>query len=113
MTADISSQLRKGVIEYCILGALSREAMYGWQLAEALSGPGVIAGIGTLYPVLTRLREAGLITAFESTSGVGPIRKYYQLTEAGMGRLRAFREQWPVFVGTVSNFVGGNNGVEH
>lgn len=113
MTADVSAQLRKGVVEYCILGSLSREPMYGWQLAELLSGPGVIAGIGTLYPILSRLREAGLITAFESNSGVGPVRKYYRLTDAGAQQLAVFRDQWPIFVQTVSDLVGGNDGVEH
>jgi len=113
MTADVGAQLRKGVVEYCILGSLSREPMYGWQLAETLSGPRVIAGIGTLYPILTRLREAGLITAFESDSGVGPVRKYYTLTDVGNHRLAVFREQWPNFVETVSNLVGVGDGVEH
>lgn len=113
MTADIGAQLRKGVVEYCILGSLSREPMYGWQLAETLSSAGVIASIGTLYPILGRLREAGLITAFESSSGVGPVRKYYQLTNAGIERLAAFRKQWPAFVEAVSNLVGGKNVVEH
>jgi PadR family transcriptional regulator PadR len=113
MTGEVGPQLRKGVVEYCILGALSREAMYGWQLAETLSNQGVIAGIGTLYPVLTRLRDAGLISVFKSISEVGPVRKYYQLTDAGVDRLQAFREQWPIFVETVSNVIGGNAGVEH
>ncbi|QYF74010.1 PadR family transcriptional regulator [Cryobacterium sp. PAMC25264] len=113
MIAEIGSQLRKGVVEYCILGSLSREPMYGWQLAESLSAPGVIAGIGTLYPVLTRLREGGFITAFEKSSGVGPVRKYYRLTPAGIQKLAAFREQWPSFVTTVSNFVGEEKSVEH
>lgn len=113
MTAEISAQLRKGVVEYCILGLLAREPMYGWQLAEELSTPGVIAGIGTLYPVLTRLREGGLITAFEKDSGVGPVRKYYRLTPIGTQRLEVFREQWPDFISTVSALIGKDDDVEH
>lgn len=110
MIAEVGTQLRKGVVEYCILGSLAREPMYGWQLAESLSGPGIIAGIGTLYPVLTRLREGGFITAFEAGSGVGPVRKYYRLTPAGTQKLAEFRDQWPSFVATVSMFVGDDDG---
>lgn len=113
MVVDVGSQLRKGVVEYCILGLLSREPMYGWQLSEALSGPGVIAGIGTMYPVLTRLRERGLIAAFERASGVGPVRKYYKLTNQGQQVLDAFRGQWPSFIATVSDLLEGAHDVKN
>ena len=46
--------MRKGVVEYCVLGLLAREPMYGWQLADALTASGLIASIGTLYPLLAR-----------------------------------------------------------
>lgn len=110
MIAPASAQLRKGVAEYCILGSLSHEPMYGWQLADSLAKPGIIASIGTLYPILSRLRERGLIAAFEKDSGVGPVRKYYRLTDAGEQELESFREQWAPFVRTVTEIVGG---VEH
>jgi PadR family transcriptional regulator PadR len=51
MVADVGAQLRKGVVEYCVLGLLSRETMYGWQLSERLVSAGLIASIGTLYAV--------------------------------------------------------------
>lgn len=102
---DVGAQLRKGVVEYCILGILEREPMYGWQLADSLSGRGVIGGIGTLYPVLGRLRDGGLIVAFEQASGVGPTRKYYRPTPAGLEHLAAFRSQWPAFISTVSTLI--------
>ncbi len=113
MTPDVGAQLRKGVVEHCILGLLAQEPKYGWQLADTLSRAGVIAGIGTLYPVLTRLRERGLIVAFEQDSGVGPVRKYYRLTPAGERELANFREQWPMFVATVSDIIEGVRDVEN
>ena len=113
MIPDVSAQLRKGVAEYCILGSLSREPMYGWQLAAALAKPGVIASIGTLYPILTRLRERGLIVAFEQESGAGPVRKYYRLTPTGDRELESFRQQWAPFVRAVTDIVEGVGDAEN
>lgn len=106
-TPDVSAQLRKGVVEYCILGLLSREPMYGWQLSETLVRSGLIASIGTLYPVLARLRERGLVTTFEDATGTGPVRKYYRLTASGTELLADFREQWPTFSLTVGSMIRG------
>ncbi len=107
MTADVGAQLRKGVVEPCILGLLAREPMYGWQLSEALTAEGLIASIGTLYPILGRLRERGVIAAFEQSSQAGPVRKYYEVTEAGERELAAFREQWQPFTRAVERMVEG------
>ncbi len=106
MTADVGAQLRKGVVEYCVLGLLSTEPMYGWQLAEILTGRGLIASIGTLYPMLTRLRTQGLVSSFDQASDAGPVRKYYRLTSAGTAELDTFRGQWTPFVSTVSELIG-------
>jgi PadR family transcriptional regulator PadR len=106
MTADVGTQLRKGVVEYCVLGLLSREPMYGWQLSEQLVANGMIASIGTLYPMLGRLRSQGLVTAYDQASDAGPVRKYYRLTRDGTSQLDAFREQWGPFTATVQNLVG-------
>lgn len=103
---DVGAQLRKGVVEYCVLGLLSRESMYGWQLSERLTEHGMIASIGTLYPLLTRLRERGLIVSFEEASGSGPVRRYYRLTPAGTSQLDLFRQQWRPFTETVDDLVG-------
>lgn len=106
MTADVGAQLRKGVVEYCVLGLLAREPMYGWQLAETLTHRGLVASIGTLYPMLARLRTQGLVTSFDQASASGPVRKYYRLTDAGMAELIAFREHWAPFSRTVDEFIG-------
>ncbi|AMM20189.1 PadR family transcriptional regulator [Frondihabitans sp. PAMC 28766] len=106
MTADVGSQLRKGVVEYCVLGLLARQPMYGWQLSEQLVSSGMIASIGTLYPILSRLRSQGLATAYDEASAAGPVRKYYRLTGAGTDQLHAFRQQWAPFSSTVERLVG-------
>lgn len=106
MTADVGAQLRKGVVEYCVLGVLAREPMYGWQLSELLIGHGMIASIGSLYPLLSRLRAQGLVSTYEEASESGPVRKYYRLTDAGTGQLENFREQWGNFAETVQALVG-------
>ena len=106
MTADVGTQLRKGVVEYCVLGLLSREPMYGWQLAERLTAADLVASIGTLYPMLSRLRSQGLVIAYDEASAAGPVRKYYRLTPAGIAQLDAFRRQWAPFAATVEQFVG-------
>ena len=106
MVADVGAQLRKGVVEYCVLGLLAREPMYGWQLAETLTGRGLVASIGTLYPMLARLRTQGLVSSFDQASAAGPVRKYYRLTNAGTVELEAFREQWAPFSRTVDELIG-------
>src|SRR5690606_21463881 len=73
MIADVGAQLRKGVVEYCVLGLLAQEPMYGWQLAEPLTKHGIIASIGTLYPMLARLRARGLVSTFDQASDSGPV----------------------------------------
>jgi len=106
MTADVGAQLRKGVVEYCVLGLLAREPMYGWQLSDALTSEGLIASIGTLYPLLGRLRDHGWVATFDQPSGAGPVRKYYRLTDAGTDRLAQFRAQWTPFARVVTGIVG-------
>ena len=106
MTADIGAQMRKGVVEYCVLGLLAREPMYGWQLSEELTGAGLIASIGTLYPLLGRLRDNGWVSAFDQPSGSGPVRRYYRLTDVGIEQLERFRAQWAPFARVVTGFTG-------
>ena len=108
MLPDVGAQLRKGVVEFCVLGLLEREPMYGWQLSERLTAHGMIASIGTLYPVLTRLREKGLVVSFDDASGSGPVRRYYRLTPLGTAQLQTFRRQWVPFTATVAEIVGGD-----
>ncbi|KGJ71801.1 PadR family transcriptional regulator [Cryobacterium roopkundense] len=106
MNVDVGAQLRKGVVESCVLGLLDQQPMYGWQLSETLIRHNLIASIGTLYPMLSRLRSQGLVTTYEEASDAGPTRKYYRLTPDGTDHLRNFRLQWQPFARTVGEIVG-------
>jgi PadR family transcriptional regulator, regulatory protein PadR len=77
-------QVRKGVLELCILNALSGRERYGYELVKALVAiPGLGVTEGTLYPLLSRLRVQGLISSRLEESSEGPARKYYTLTKDG------------------------------
>ena len=105
-TPDYATQLRRGVVEACVLGMLAREPMYGWQLSERLVAEGaIIASIGTLYPVLTRLRERGEVSSYHAPSENGPPRRYYELTAKGRDSLRSFRAEWTVFAASVTQII--------
>ena len=106
MTVNVRAQLRKGVVEYCILGLLATEPTYGWKLSGTLVSRGLIASIGTLYPILGRLRAQGLISSFDQQSDDGPSRRYYRVTDSGHLQLATFREQWGPFALTVNELVG-------
>ena len=89
------SQIRKGVVEIAILGMVSRREMYGSEIVSALSGrPGLAISAGTIYPLLARLKKAELIESVWRESPVGPPRKYYTLTPAGLGELADMASAW-------------------
>ena len=109
MVVAVAAQLRKGVAEYCVLGALSTEPMYGWQLAETLGSRGLVGGIGTLYPLLARLRADALVSSYVVESSQGPDRRYYELTAEGAARVSEFRREWALFVAAVDETIGGRD----
>jgi len=77
-------QLRKGILELAILGALDRQSHYGYSLIKHLTGDnGIELTEGTIYPILSRLSREGLVSAEWMESRQGPPRKYYALTESG------------------------------
>jgi PadR family transcriptional regulator, regulatory protein PadR len=86
-------QVRKGLLELCILNALADEERYGYDLVKTLvevHGLGVTEG--TIYPLLSRLRVAGLISSRLEESTSGPARKYYSLTKDGRKTMEAMNE---------------------
>src|SRR5215831_6121704 len=86
-------QVRKGLLELCILNALAEEERYGYDLVKTLvevHGLGVTEG--TIYPLLSRLRVAGLIASRLEESPSGPARKYYSLTKEGRKTMEAMNE---------------------
>jgi len=86
-------QVRKGLLELCILNALADQERYGYDLVKTLvATPGLGVTEGTLYPLLSRLRVQGLITARLEESSEGPARKYYSLTKEGKKIMGAMNE---------------------
>ena len=92
------SQLRRGVLEYCVLALLQRQERYGFELVRSLSAvDGLVTSEGTIYPLLTRLRKDELVTTFWQESDSGPPRRYYHLTDAGRSALVGFSQDWARF----------------
>lgn len=91
---NTKAQMRKGILEYCILTILSKKESYPSDIIEELKNAKLIVVEGTLYPLLTRLKNAGLLRYnwVESTSG--PPRKYYALTEEGATFLNELKTTW-------------------
>jgi len=82
-------QMRKGILEFCILNIISRGEVYASDMLEELTSAKIMVVEGTLYPLLTRLRKAGLVEYKWVESSSGPPRKYYKLTSEGT----SFRSQ--------------------
>ena len=86
-------QVRKGLLELCILNALGNEERYGYERVKTLVAiPGLGVTEGTIYPLLSRLRVAGLIRARLEESASGPARKYYALTDEGRTLLAPMKQ---------------------
>ncbi|MDT0433824.1 MULTISPECIES: PadR family transcriptional regulator [Streptomyces] len=101
------SQLRKGVLEYCVLGLLRDGARYGVELLEVLGAVSVMTtSQGTIYPLLARLRRDGLVETAWQESPSGPPRRYYSLTPRGEAALAEFTAVWPHFRDAVDRFTG-------
>lgn len=97
----ILTNLRKGVVEFCVLAHLRVGRAYGFDLARTLQDDGLIASEGTLYPLLTRLRSAGMVETEWVESDAGRPRKYYTLTPQGADYLTTFEQSWGTLRDTV------------
>lgn len=95
---NVKVQMRKGILEYCILAILSREDSYAPKIIAELKEARMIVVEGTLYPILTRQKNAGLLTYRWEESPQGPPRKYYSLTEEGRESLAQLDEAWDELV---------------
>lgn len=104
----IQTNLRKGVLEFCVLGLLADEPRYGLDLAQSLHSSGLIASDGSLYPLLTRLRDAGFVTTSWTQGENGRPRRYYDLTAAGRSYLAEFRRLWVPMSAAVNQIVEGS-----
>lgn len=107
--AQVLANLRRGVVDHCVLAALRTGERYGLDIARELEGT-LLAGTGTLYPLLSRLRKGGLVATSWQESTEGPPRRYYRLTADGEAALRAFEAAWVPFRDAVDGALGEARG---
>lgn len=100
---NTKAQMKKGVLEYCILAILSRKDCYASEIIAELKDSKLIVVEGTLYPLLTRQKNAGLLNYRWEESKQGPPRKYYALTEIGKECLKGLDESWNELVTAVTS----------
>ncbi len=98
---NAKAQMRKGVLEYCILLILSNNDAYASDIINQLKGAKMIVVEGTLYPLLTRLKNAKLLSYRWEESTQGPPRKYYALTQEGQTFLGEMDNSWNALVAAV------------
>lgn len=101
------TQLRRGVLEHCVLALLQEQERYGYDLVTQLSEAGLLASEGTIYPLLSRLRKEQLVQTSWQESPSGPPRRYYSLTPQGRVALRDFTRSWTDFRASVDHILLG------
>lgn len=104
---NTKAQMRKGVLEYCILSILKGKDKYASEILETLKDAKMLVVEGTIYPLLTRLKNAGLLSYRWEESTSGPPRKYYALTETGKLFLKELDTTWDE-LRTATNLVTDN-----
>jgi PadR family transcriptional regulator, regulatory protein PadR len=104
------SQLRRGVLEFCVLALLRDGERYSYEIVTGLgAADGLVTSEGTLYPLLSRLRKEGVVSTTWRESESGPPRRYYKLTVEGENRLGAFRAEWGRFRDSVDGVLKGES----
>lgn len=98
---NVKSQMRKGMLEYCVMLLLDKKTYYSSDIIDELERANLIVVEGTLYPLLSRLKKEGLLDYEWQESPSGPPRKYYRLTDEGKSVLSALDESWRSLAGTV------------
>ena len=105
---NTKAQMRKGVLEYCILSVLAQGDAYASDIISKLKEVHLIVVEGTLYPLLTRLKNDGLLSYQWVESSAGPPRKYFTLTPEGEHFLNGLNDTWSELVEAVSNLTKNN-----
>ena len=91
------TQLRKGLLEYCVLSAISTGETYGYELVQRLKGIEQLAITeSTVYPILSRLKQEGYVKARDAPSSAGPPRRYFSLTSIGQHRIGEMNVYWDI-----------------
>lgn len=97
--------MRKGVLELCILSVIAEQTAYPSDILRRLKAADMLVVEGTLYPLLTRLKNAGFLQYVWQESTMGPPRKYFQLTPEGEAALAEQRAAWTELVGSVQQLL--------
>lgn len=105
MTESDQIQLKKGVLDLCVLAILSRHDSYAYEIASRLAED-IGMGEGTIYPLMRRMQTAGLVKTYLVETANGPPRKYYKLTAAGRAAFAAQKAEWEIFARSVEKIVG-------
>jgi PadR family transcriptional regulator PadR len=100
---NTQSQMRKGLLEYCILLIIARGEMYASDILKELKTADLIVVEGTLYPLLSRLKTSGLLNYTWAESNEGPPRKYYTLTEKGKKNLEILNTSWKTLTSSINS----------
>ena len=98
--------MRKGVLELCILAIIAKQDAYASDIIINLKEARLIVVEGTLYPLLTRLKNDGLTVYRWEESKSGPPRKYHQITESGLNTLEELKADWKELITSVDNIIG-------
>ncbi len=102
---NAKAQMRKGVLEMCILAIIGEEDTYGKAISDRLKAHDLIVVEGTLYPLLSRLKNDGLVDYFWQESTTGPPRKYLKITDLGRQFLGEMTEGWQQLVQSIGQIV--------
>ena len=90
-----ATQVRKGMLEFCILNVIQGKSLYGYDIVRTLRGiEGLVISEGTIYPILSRLKREGFVQTTLKESTEGPARKYYELTAKGENILSRMNDYW-------------------
>ena len=97
-TRNPLTELRRGVLEYCVLAVVRDDESYAFDIVRELANAGeLVTSEGTIYPLLSRLRRDRLVTTTWRESDAGPPRRYYRITDAGRRALDGFARDWARF----------------
>ncbi|QAA33618.1 PadR family transcriptional regulator [Clostridium manihotivorum] len=102
----MNTQLKKGILELCVLSMLSERDCYGYELVNEIS-KNIAISDGAIYPVLRRMNNEGYLESYLKESQEGPPRKYYRLTKLGEETKEELLNEWVEFVDGVNNIIKG------
>lgn len=108
-SASIGTQMRKGVLELCTLAIISEKDAYASDIIDTLKESDLIVVEGTLYPLLTRLKNEGMLSYRWEESTSGPPRKYFQLTPLGIEALQLLKQNWEDLTNAVNRIIHLSN----